>query len=308
MLAELTTEHSGTKRVGQFAMPLAQVLVECRARTVLRFARMAASIRGSAVVAPADFHAARIALFGAFVTNRDGRADAQPMQFWHHAHGDSAKKKQPATAAAAATARTEDESKSGDDIGDQDLVPGSRATLDARQTALLLDAAKCGNLMALRAALDRGVSAHLGSFDDAGETMLHGAAEKGRLGAAKLLLERKANVNQPDRNGRRPLHLACQGGHVAVARLLIESKANLNVLTEFGLTALMKASRRGKTSCVRLLLERKADASIELALEHARFHRDNTRTALQMAESRGHEKIAAMLRQQHAASADKAAP
>ncbi len=57
-------------------------------------------------------------------------------------------------------------------------------------------------------------------------TPLHNACYKGYIDAARLLLEKGAEVDPVEVNGRTPLHHACQEGHLDVMRLLLARGAD----------------------------------------------------------------------------------
>jgi surface polysaccharide O-acyltransferase-like enzyme len=67
-----------------------------------------------------------------------------------------------------------------------------------------------------------------------GVTPLSWAAMTGNLPAASVLLERGANVNQPNRDGSTPLHGAAFFGRDEVAALLLEKGADTTVVNQFG--------------------------------------------------------------------------
>ena len=56
-----------------------------------------------------------------------------------------------------------------------------------------------------------------------GSTPLHIALQNGHLDAARLLLERGAEVDQTRKDGATSLYIACEKGHVEAARLLLDN-------------------------------------------------------------------------------------
>lgn len=60
------------------------------------------------------------------------------------------------------------------------------------------------------------------------QTALHTAAEWKAVGVARLLIEQRAYVDEPDKYGRTPLHIAAEWDSVAVAHMLLRKGANLN--------------------------------------------------------------------------------
>lgn len=92
-----------------------------------------------------------------------------------------------------------------------------------------------------------------------GESPLMMAALKGRLDAARRLIQRKAEVNKP---GWTPLHYAATNADevsLPMTRLLLEHHAYINAESPNGTTPLMMAAHYGHPSVVKLLLEEGAD-------------------------------------------------
>lgn len=69
-------------------------------------------------------------------------------------------------------------------------------------------------------------------------TVLHAAAEAGRLEAVQYLLGRGANSNSQNGDGETPLMLACSKSHVAVALALLDAGCDTNIVDNDGQTAL----------------------------------------------------------------------
>ena len=91
------------------------------------------------------------------------------------------------------------------------------------------------------------------------ESPLMMAALKGRLEAAKRLIERKAEVNKV---GWTPLHYAATNPDevsVPMTRLLLEHHAYIDAESPNGSTPLMMAAHYGHPAVVKLLLEEGAD-------------------------------------------------
>ncbi len=94
-----------------------------------------------------------------------------------------------------------------------------------------------------------------------GESALADAARRGDVAAAKLLLDKGADVNAVDYRGYTPLILAAQHDRDSpeLVRLLLSRGADVHAVAE-GHTALTIAARRGETELVRLLREATANA------------------------------------------------
>ncbi|XP_062566082.1 uncharacterized protein LOC134228439 [Saccostrea cucullata] len=108
-------------------------------------------------------------------------------------------------------------------------------------------------------------------------TPLTAACKFGHIDIVKLLIEKGANVNLPDKNGNTPLIESCCNGHDQIAKVLIENGANLEerccldlfhydyILDTYydevgkeGWSALWWACKRGHSSIVSYLLEKGA--------------------------------------------------
>ena len=123
-----------------------------------------------------------------------------------------------------------------------------------------------------------------------GQTPLLWAARGGYERVVRLLLKRgDTNPNTADRYGWVPLMCAAQGGHEGVVRLLLErDDINPNTSdTEYGWTPLLWAVDCGYEGIVDLLLERD---DVNPGIPNP-----NGQTALQLAVSRGHTRVAELL-------------
>ncbi|CAG9990680.1 unnamed protein product [Clonostachys byssicola] len=117
-------------------------------------------------------------------------------------------------------------------------------------------------------------------------TPLSWAAQDGRVGIVKLLLQTVTTVNDVDRGGQTSLSRASENGHEAVARLLIEKGADVNARDNSGFTPLSLASRNGHETVTRLLIDKGANINA----------RDNDGiTPLSLALQNAHEALARLL-------------
>jgi hypothetical protein len=119
------------------------------------------------------------------------------------------------------------------------------------------------------------------------------AAKLAELARARELVGRGAAVNTADWRGYTPLMWASASGHVETARYFLENGARVEGRAKDGTTALMVASANGSLDMVRLLLSRGANVSASRA----------GMTARQLAASRGHAEVAALLEQAEALGA-----
>ncbi len=121
-----------------------------------------------------------------------------------------------------------------------------------------------------------------------GWTVLHLAAFFGHPDLANALLDRGANVNARSTNGLKncPLHAASAGGHAELVALLLKRGAEANAVQEGGWTALHSAALAGNRAMTEALLASGANREIRAA---------NNQTALDLALSKGHGEVAALL-------------
>jgi len=117
----------------------------------------------------------------------------------------------------------------------------------------LLDAARRGDLRAIRERLDSGGSVE--ERDDHGRTALHWAAIGGSREAGSLLLDRGADVAAPAQLKMTPLHWAALAGQAEVADLLLRRGAEVLARNAYGMTPLHEA---GGPEVARVLLDRGA--------------------------------------------------
>lgn len=91
------------------------------------------------------------------------------------------------------------------------------------------------------------------------DEMLSLACRQGKQDIVELLLESGANVNHRNKAGNTPLLEACSQGHVTIAKLLLDRRADIDAPTETTYdSALTWACTLGNEEIVALLLERKA--------------------------------------------------
>lgn len=134
------------------------------------------------------------------------------------------------------------------------------------EVAALHDAASTGNVAAIRRELDAGAEIDA-RFDGSegwtrGMTPLMTAIFHRQGEAARLLLERGAEINAAAADGRTPLIYAAGWGNSDMVALLLDRGANIDARSREGWTALMLASgARGEADAVDILVARGADTS-----------------------------------------------
>jgi ankyrin len=122
--------------------------------------------------------------------------------------------------------------------------------------ARLVEAVKSGDEAAARALLERGIDVNEPGVD--GASALHWAVHDDRVDLAELLLKAGANAIARDRYGVTPIVLASVNGNAGLIRRLLEAGADPNAVDPSGETALMVASRTGSVDALRALLARGA--------------------------------------------------
>lgn len=160
--------------------------------------------------------------------------------------------------------------------------------LNAAPALDVFEAAALGRIERLAELLDEDRE-RARAFSGDGFTALHLAAFFGQEAAARLLLERGADVGAVARNAMRvtPLNSAAATRQRPVVQLLVERGAPVNAPQRGGWTALHSAAHNGETEMAEFLLSRGADAQLE---------NDDGRTPLDLALADGHEAVAALLR------------
>lgn len=117
----------------------------------------------------------------------------------------------------------------------------------------------------------QGAGADLNDADHLGQTVLHGAAQRGQEEVLKLLLELGADGTRTNHLGNTPLHLAeASVVPVLVPLLGVDCPNPLNASTP-----LMTAAAAGRLETLKALLELGADSSLQdndkhTALDHAK--------------------------------------
>ncbi|MCI3920960.1 ankyrin repeat domain-containing protein [Paenibacillus sp. TRM 82003] len=155
--------------------------------------------------------------------------------------------------------------------------------LDRGATVTIHEAAALGDDITLQYMLNMEPSLIMThSFD--GWTPLHLAAFFGGLEAAKLLLERGADVNAQSTNPMRnaPIHAAAAGNRTNMIELLLQHGADPNAKQNGGWTAIQQAAQHCDVATVKLLLAHGADPDLT---------RDDGLTARSIAAERGYTEV-----------------
>ena len=138
-------------------------------------------------------------------------------------------------------------------------LTGGAGLVAAPGATPVADAARRGNLDALRALLQQGADANAAHGD--GMSALHWAAERGDAGMVEALVHAGAAVNAVTRIGHyAPLHVASTGGHGAVIQRLVEAGADVSAAASTtGVTPLHLAAAAGSAAAVTALIDRGAN-------------------------------------------------
>ena len=142
------------------------------------------------------------------------------------------------------------------------------------------DAADAHDRAGVRALIERRADVNEPQAD--GMTALHWAVHHDDLELAKLLVDAKADVKAGNRYGVTPLALACTNGNEPMVALLLDAGADPSDRLRGGETALMTAARTGKLGPVKRLLARGADVNAK---------ERHGQTALMWAAADGHADV-----------------
>ena len=130
-------------------------------------------------------------------------------------------------------------------------------------------------------------------------TSLLTAASNGHLEIVKYLHENgaKLEIRTTDGGGYSPVIVAAQNGHLEVLKFLLEKGAPKNETTDKNTTALFLASKYGHYDIVWFLLSSDQFGKCDIdKVSKTNCECCNGHTALSIAEKRGHDEIAIVLR------------
>ncbi len=125
------------------------------------------------------------------------------------------------------------------------------AVADERLDRELVKEALQGNVVAVKALLDRGADPK--AKNDRGGPVPTAVASKGNVTVVIELIRRGADVNSRDKYGFTPLMAACFEGHKEVVKVLLERGADANIKNKWGRTAGIIASQQGYSEITDLL-------------------------------------------------------
>jgi len=169
--------------------------------------------------------------------------------------------------------------------------------------------------------LDDPLVAHVDARTADGTTALMICAVFDHVDSARVLTEKGASVNAVDKFGNHALIHAASGGHADMVRHLLEAAGcDIELANAFDANALWSAAFTGQIECVELLLSAQASTApstntkstplhaaaytgrlevVRLLLHHGMSDSKdaNGLTAFILAESKGHQEVADLLRQ-----------
>jgi hypothetical protein len=124
--------------------------------------------------------------------------------------------------------------------------------------------------------------ANSGFAGEAEDRLLLEAAKAGNLVEIKAALALGAKIDVQDSQGSTPLHRATIAGNVECVDFLVEQKANLNLQDSIGFTPLMWAIKKGKIGLVSCVLKHRPNLSITVPADKFLF---SGKSALGLAET-----------------------
>lgn len=170
-----------------------------------------------------------------------------------------------------------------------ELPISSLKMASAEMNQQLFDAAKTGNLNGVKQCIVQ--NADINAPNQFKQwTPLHvavGFARENAISILKYLISAGANVEAKDSDGRTALHLAARSGKIEALQYLLSTGVDMETQTNTGATPLLLAVGGGSFQATKVLLDSGANAEAK-----DKFGKN----ALNRADDKGHEKIAAYLK------------
>jgi ankyrin repeat protein len=107
-----------------------------------------------------------------------------------------------------------------------------------------------GDTALVKSLLDKGADINA---TDEGLTLLMKVATEGYLKTAKLLIDKKADIDTRSNEGGTALIAASMAGYAKIVELLVNAGANTKLKNKMGYTAEMYAKEKGYTNIIELL-------------------------------------------------------
>jgi Ankyrin repeats (3 copies)/Ankyrin repeat len=163
----------------------------------------------------------------------------------------------------------------------------------------LVDAAQNRETAAAKVFIERGANVDHARAGDG--TPLIVASAMGDMAMVRLLLQQGADVNKPAAGDGNPLIAAASHGHTEVVDYLIANGANVNAIVVNDETPLINAAREGRLETVRHLVARGADVNLAVKVD-LQSGGTERRSPLNQARRNGHKDVAAFLLSKGASS------
>jgi ankyrin repeat protein len=116
-------------------------------------------------------------------------------------------------------------------------IIGDSLDKDESQIGEFCELCAQGNLVEVEVELEKDGSL-LCRADREGLTCLHWASDRGHQELAKVLIQRKCDINKQDDSGNTALHLAVMADQSEIVRLLLDAKADPTLVNSEGETAI----------------------------------------------------------------------
>ncbi len=152
-------------------------------------------------------------------------------------------------------------------------------------------ASRKGDIALVKMLLEAGADVNT-KFRGDGSALIQ-ACKQGHVKMVQFLIENKADVNMPVIGDGNPLIMASKGGYLQIVEYLISKGAEVNNEVKGDETPLISASEQGHLKTVEFLVENGADVNKECKEEVDGKIR--VRTALKMAEMKGHDEVVTYL-------------
>ncbi|MEM8507005.1 MAG: ankyrin repeat domain-containing protein [Bacteroidota bacterium] len=157
-------------------------------------------------------------------------------------------------------------------------------------------AAQNGNIELVQLLVSKGADVNT-KFPGDGSALIQ-ASKNGDLAMVKALVRLKADVNMEVNGDGNPLIMAAKGGYLELVEYLVGLGADVNQEVKGDETPLINASEQGHLDIVKFLVEKGADVN-KVCTERI-DGKTRVRTALIMAEKKGHSAVVEYLRSQGA--------
>ncbi len=157
-------------------------------------------------------------------------------------------------------------------------------------------AARKGDVALVQLLISKGADVNT-KFPGDGSALIQ-ASKKSNLEMVKVLVELNADVNMRVKDDGNPLIMASKAGSLAVVEYLTSKGADVNTEVPGDETPLINASEQGYLTIVKYLINQGADVNKKCVEEVDGKMR--VRTALRMAEKKGHDDIVEYLKQKGA--------